>query len=277
MVISARAGDPKWSLVQGGAVRKDGHVQIIQSSLPARSFARVDLIRGLLVGGTLFLGAILLGYLIFGTSFLDRFTPSARPAPAEILAGIAAWSFALTAPAGFGLVGAVRLATVLERATYRPRLTPVARQAALLADDWTVAARVRLPDGRLVPEIVVGPFGVAVIEELPPPSAVRTQGGAWEARSGDGRWVVIENPVERTTRDAERVRRWFADDDRDFVVKVHAALVAPEGAITRSSACAVISADQIAAWLAALPPQRSLTADRRERILEQLRSEAPAA
>jgi len=260
-----------------GVVDEDGDVQIIQSSLPTRSFARLDLIRGLFVGGTLFLGAILLGYLIFGTTFLERFTPSARPAPVEILAGIAAWSFALTAPAGFGLVGAVRLATVLERATYRPRLTPVARQAARLADDWTVAARVRLPDGRVVPEIVVGPFGVAVIEEVPPASSTRSRGGAWEARTADGHWVPIEHPVERATRDAERVRRWFAADDRDFVVKVHAAVVAPEGVVARSNTCAVITADQIAPWLAALPPQRSLTPDRRGRILEHLRSEVPSA
>lgn len=249
----------------------DGLVQVIQSTRSHPPIARGDAIRGLLVGGILFVGAILLGYLVFGTSFLHQFTPSPRPQGMEILTGIAAWSFALTAPAGFGLVGAVRLATVLDRATSRPRLTPAVRMAQHLGDDCVLATRVVLPDGRMIPELIVGPFGVAVIESLPPEGASRHQGMAWEVRTYDGRWVAIENPLERAARDADRVRRWFADHDRDFVVKVHAALVSGDPSVNRTPGCAVISEDQIPAWLNALPAQRSLTADRRERILGYLR------
>lgn len=255
----------------GRRLPEDVGVQVIQATSSRPSIERADVVRGLAVGGTLFLGAILLGYLIFGTTFLHQFMPSARPAPVEILTGIAAWSFALTAPAGFGLVGAVRLATVLEQATYRPRPTPAVRWAAHLGDDCVVATRVRLPDGRIVPEVVVGPFGVAVIEELPPAGAARSRGSAWEARTGDGHWVPIENPLERAARDADRIRRWFAEDDRDFVVKVHAAVVAPDTNLARTPACALITEAQIPAWLAALPAQRSLTSDRREQIVERLR------
>ena len=253
------------------ALADDTEVQVIQSTVPRRAFGRIDALRGFLVGATLVVGAAILGYLTFGTSFLDQFMPPARPAPVEILAGIAAWSFALTAPAGFGLAGAVRLATVLEQATYRPRLTPAARQAPRIMEDWVVATRVRLPDGRIVPEVIVGTFGVAVIEELPPLAAARARGSSWEGRGSNGHWTPMENPLERATRDAERIRRWFADDDQDFVVKVHAALVAPEGALARTPTCAVITEEQIPAWLAALPPQRSLTPDRRDAILKYLR------
>ena len=271
MGISAAGASPKCPLERGAIQHDDAQVQVIQSTRPGPSIGRGDAIRGLVVGGTLFLGAILLGYLVFGTPFLHQFTPSPRPQGMEILTGIAAWSFALTAPAGFGLVGAVRLATVLDRATSRPRLTPAVKMAAHLSEDCVVAARVVLPDGRMIPEIVVGPFGVAIIESLPPEGACRNQGMAWEARTHDGRWVAIENPLERAARDADRVRRWFGDHDRDFVVKVHAALVTNDKAVARTAACAVIAEDQIPAWLNALPVQRSLTADRRERIVGYLR------
>lgn len=248
----------------------DAFVQVIQSTRPRAPITGGDAIRGLVVGGTLFLGAILLGYLVFGTSFLQQFTPSPRPQGMEILTGIAAWSFALTAPAGFGLVGAVRLATVLDRATSRPRPTPAVRMARHLGDDCVLATRVVLPDGRTIPEIVVGPFGVAVIETPPPEGASRHEGMSWEIRTHDGRWVAIENPLERAARDADRVRRWFGDHDRDFVIKVHAALVTTNPSVTRTPGCAVIAEDQIPAWLNALPVQRSLTPDRRERILTYL-------
>lgn len=246
-------------------------VQVIQSTTFGQPIGRSDVIRGLLVGGALFVGAIVLGFLIFGTPFLSQFTPSGRPAPVEILAGIAAWSFALTAPAGFGLVGAVRLATVLDQATTRPRVTPALRSAAAMGDDCAIATRVRLPDGRLIPELVIGPFGVAVIEELPPAAVSRHRGESWEARTADGHWVPIENPLDRASRDADRVRRWFAGGDQDFVVKVHAAVVAPDDAISRTPSCAVITVEQLPAWLASLPAQRSLTRDRREEILDRLR------
>lgn len=249
----------------------DTSMQVIQSTRARPPIARGDAIRGLIVGGILFVGAILLGYLIFGTPFLHQFTPSPRPQGMEILTGIAAWSFALTAPAGFGLAGAVRLATVLDQATSRPRPTPAFRMAQHLGDECVLATRVVLPDGRMIPELIIGPFGVAVIESLPPEGASRHQGMAWEARTHDGRWVAIENPLERAARDADRVRRWFGDHDRDFVVKVHAALVAGDASVARTPGCAVITEDQIPAWLNALPVQRSLSPDRRERLLGYLR------
>ena len=60
-------------------------------------------------------------------------------------------------------------------------------------------------------------------------------------------------------------------DDADFIVKVYAAVVGPEPTVTRTSDCAVLTPDQLAPWIAGLPPQRTLTEGRRERVLEYVR------
>ena len=52
-----------------------------------------------------------------------------------------------------------------------------------------------------------------------------TSGRRWELRDDRGRWVPIEAPVDRASRDAERVRGWLGGEDRDFVVRVYAAIV----------------------------------------------------
>jgi hypothetical protein len=86
----------------------------------------------------------------------------------------------------------------------------------------------------------------------------------------------MEAPLDRATRDAERVRGWLAGDDRDVLVRVYAVIVTDDHQIERSPACAVVSSSQLAAWITALPPQRGLTTDRRERLVEQIRSVASA-
>jgi hypothetical protein len=131
---------------------------------------------------------------------------------------------------------------------------------------------VRLPDGRVVPEMVVGPFGVAIVEEVPPPARSRHRGGTWEVKASGGRWVPIENPLDRASRDADRVRTWLAHDDRDHVTKVHAAIVDPTAGLPRTPTCAVITPDEVIPWLASLPVQRSLTPARLADIVETIRS-----
>jgi hypothetical protein len=216
-------------------------------------------------------GGLLIGWFSFGLGFVEQFT-AARPSAAQMATGALAWGFALIAPALFLMVGLARLVDTLELLSLRRRRPrPVAAIAGSLPADHVAAARVRLPDGRVIPELVIGPFGVAVIEELPSPRLSRHQGGAWEARAADGRWRPIENPLERASRDAERVRRWLADDDRDHVVKVHAAIVAPEGSVARIPTCAVVAEEDLVAWLAALPVQRSLNGDRRAAIVEMVK------
>jgi hypothetical protein len=84
--------------------------------------------------------------------------------------------------------------------------------------------------------------------------------------------MPYDNPLERAARDAERVRNWFAAGEQDFVVKVYAAVVTSDTSLDRTPACAVISPEQIPAWLASLPPQRSLSSSRRAELLDQIRS-----
>jgi hypothetical protein len=172
------------------------------------------------------------------------------------------------------VVGGARLASVVDAiVSSRPRPTPAARLAGQLGDEYSVGSRVRMPDGRVIPELVIGPFGAAVIEELPPSRATRHRGSVWEVRGPRGRWLPLENPLERATRDAEAVRRWFAHDDRDFVVKLYAAVVASDQVVDRTPTCAVIQASQIPAWLLSLPAQRSLSEARRAQLVDHLRGE----
>jgi len=118
----------------------------------------------------------------------------------------------------------------------------------------------------------VGPFGVAVIGEMPSPRNTRRNGTNWELRRVDGRWGPMEDPRERTARDAERIRYWIAAEDRDFIVKVYAAVVIGDYDLTRTAACAAITADQVPGWIVSLPPQRSLNEDRRRDVVERIRT-----
>jgi hypothetical protein len=229
-----------------------------------------------LFAGTIFtaVGLALL-YLVFGGAFMTRFMPSGRPSTYDLVIGALAWTFALTAPAGFGLVGLARLATAYERwRARRPRITPSVRLRRAIGDDHVVATSVRLPVGnRMLPELIVGPFGAAVIEELPPPGAVLSRGvRTWEVRVGNGYIRTIENPMDRATHDAEIVRSWLSPEDADHVLKVYAAVVGSDKHVERTAACAYIEPSQIPEWLSSLPPQRSFDQGRRDRIVREIRS-----
>jgi hypothetical protein len=241
-------------------------MQVITPRVPGHD--RQAIVVGTLVGAVLLVGGLCIAWLAFATPFIQHFTPTGRANTSQVVVGMLAWSFALIAPATFIIVGVARIVTVFDTvAGTRPRPTPASRLSKVLGEEFVVGSRVRLPDGRIVPEMVIGPFGVAVLEELPPASVTRRNGIAWEVRTREGRWIPITNPLDKATRDAERVRRWLGQDEQDFVVKVYAAVVAPDTSLPRTSTCAVITSGQIPAWLASLPPQRSINASRRERIV----------
>jgi hypothetical protein len=124
-----------------------------------------------------------------------------------------------------------------------------------------------------VSDVVLGPFGAAVLRELPPAPVTRIRDGRWELKARRG-WITLENPLDRASRDAERVRRWLGHDDADFVVKAYAAVVGTGWKIARTADCAVLTPDEVAAWISALPPQRSLTEGRREQVLDLVREAA---
>jgi hypothetical protein len=236
---------------------------------------RRGVITALGIGLVLVAAAASFAYLVFGAGFLQRFMPTGRPSTYQLVIGALAWTFGLTAPAGFGVVGVARLFTAFERwRARRPRITPAVRLRRAIGDDHIVATSVRLPDGsRTVPELVVGPFGAAIVEELPPAGAVMSRGvRSWEVRTGNGYIRTIENPFERAAHDAERVRSWLSPEDGDHVLKVYAAVVGRDPRVERTASCALLAQDQVAEWLTSLPPQKSLDASRRERVVREIRA-----
>ena len=247
-------------------------MQVITSSRTARPPLGAVLV-GLAAGSILLLGGLFLAWVAFATPVFTGLTPAApRPGLAQLAVGGAIWAFTLVAPPSFAIVGALRIGRVARAVTARPPARALTHVAKALGDEYTAASDVRLPDGRIVRDLVLGPFGLAVINELPPPRATRHTGISWEIRRSDGRWVHFENPLERTARDGERVRRWIAATERDFVVKVYAAVVTTDPTVTRTPTCAVLTTEEIPAWLASLPPSRAITPDRRAELSEEIRS-----
>jgi hypothetical protein len=247
-------------------------MQLIQPTHLLRP-ARGPLFLGTLVGGVLLVGGLGLAWLEFATPIVRGLTPSAvRPAPDQLLIGGLVWGLSLVVPPSLAIVGAIRLCLVAAALLRRPNPGAVGNVAQELGDEYVVAPSVRLPDGKSIRNLVIGPFGVAIIGELPNPKNLRRHGNSWEFRRADGRWVAFENPLEKAARDADRIRHWLGGEERDFIVKVYPAVVIENEQFGRTPACAAITADQIPGWLAALPAQRSLSPDRQADIADRIRS-----
>ena len=247
-------------------------MQLIQPSHVMRP-ARGPIVAGTVVGAILLVGGLALAWLAFATPLVRSLTPSVvRPSPDQMALGALIWGVSLVAPPAFAIVGAVRLWSVAATLRRRPHVGALARVARQLGDEYVVAPSVRLDDARLIRNVVVGPFGIAVISEPPPPAAVRREGASWEVRRQDGRWIPLENPLDRAARDAERLRGWISSEDRDFLVRTYAVFATTDPTVARTSSCAVVVPEQVAAWLMSLPPQRSLTGSRYEDLVEAIRS-----
>jgi hypothetical protein len=240
-------------------------MEVLAARRPTRPSLLPQLL-GAAVGAVLITLGIVIAWVAYATPFLEGIVPDGRATTGQMVFGMATWSVALIAPAGFLLVGGARLAAVLAKVRLRHgMLVDRPRWATGLPAGSLVATDIDIGDGRPVSGLVVGPFGAAVIREAPPPAVTRRNGGYWEIRTPD-RWLPIEDPLGRASRDADRVRRWFAHDGQDFVVKVHAAVISVDRSIPRTATCAVIRPDEVGAWLASLPPQRSLTTGRLDRL-----------
>lgn len=210
-------------------------------------------------------------WIVFFTPLLDRAASLTPRSPAGPLFGAIAWAVALTAPTAFVVLGLSRLAGAVAHLRGRtgPR-RPVHAMARRLPAGVESLPSIHLPDGRTIPDVVLGPHGIAFFEPLPPPVASRQVGGRWEARFSDGRWRPIENPLDRAARDADGLRRFLAEDDRDFVVKVHPVVTATLPQVERTDTCAVVALADVPGWIAALPAQRSLSPARLQHVREVL-------
>lgn len=239
-----------------------------------RTGSRRSIVTGGAIGLLLVALGVALGYLALATPFSQQFIPEPRASGIRVIVSAVGWTLLIVAPATAAIAGIAWLTDVAGRASMlRGKPHPVVGLARVLGDEYAAATNVRLPDGRVVSEIIVGPHGMAVFEPMPPAAITRTQGGRWELRVGKERWIPLENPLERTVRSADRVRHWLTNEERGFVVRVHAAVLTSNTAsIARSPGCAVITREQIPAYLNSLPIQRGFTPERRAQIVEIIRS-----
>jgi len=249
-------------------------MQVIAAAPPVTIVQRLAVARATVVATLLVAAAASLAWLFIGTPFVGTLIPEGRPSDAQVIINVLVWTAVLVVPASLLLIGVTRLVEAIEAAaSLRPRpLSPAVRNA--LDDDALAATDLRLPGGRRVHELVLGTFGIVVVGEVPPQSISRNVGTRWEIKDERGRWIPVEGPLDRTSRDAERVRGWLAADERDFVVKVYAVVISNDARVGRTPNCAVISPADFGSWVATLPPQRGLTAARRERVEQKVREVA---
>jgi hypothetical protein len=210
-------------------------------------------------------------WLVFATPLLDRVIRLDSTAAATPIMGAAALAVALVAPAAFAALGISRVAGAIAQARgLSAAQPPVSRIAGQLPPGCLVLPVVCLPDGSRIPDVVVGPHGVVTFRRVPPLKAVRRTGERWEVRLSDGRWRQVESPLWRAARDAERLRRHLEAAERDFVVRVGAAVLGDPALIARAEGCAVVRLEDVPAWIAALPAQRALTPERIAHVHEIL-------
>ena len=244
-------------------------MQSIPRSGPDGHLSR--LVWGTLAGACLVAVGLGLAFLVIGTPLVARLVPGSLTGSSQVTPAMLIPALSLAAGAALLVAGTSRLAatvaSVRQRAAGR---SPVTRVMAKLPDEIVVAAGVIPHDGPRIPEVVIGPFGVAIVHELGRRDRLRLSAQGWEERTREG-WVPTDSPLEAVARDVDRVRFWLTHGDLDFVVRVYGALVSPDTTIPRSPVCAVISNEQIPAWLAALPRQRSFSAGRRNRLLTRIR------
>jgi hypothetical protein len=242
--------------------------------LPRRRVGRRGLLRAIGCGvvGTAWLSiAASSAWLVLSTPLLARLTDLGLRDSVTPVAGAVAWAVALTAPACFAVLGIMRIWGAIEGVrVVRGAISPLVRRAALLPPGCTVIPHIRLPEGRRIPDLVVGPHGVAFFEPLPRAATARRTGERWEVRFADRAWRSIENPLVRAARDGDRLRRHLESQEHGFVVRVQPAVLRDQYEVGRSDGCAVVAPDDVPAWLAALPAQRGLSPDRLARVVEIL-------
>jgi hypothetical protein len=216
-----------------------------------------------LVGTSLVLLGLWLVYLALFRNLADSLT-SVRATDHGLPLVFAAWLAALAAPLVLVLLGTDRLARLLattRRSGWRRSSTDPYRN---LPSGVVRVGRMALDDGRAAPSILIGAFGLVVVQET------QGLGAQAEVSLTGGRLAAWDDPRENAGREAERVRRWISQHDHDFVVRVYAVLVTPESWIVRTNSCSVVTPDGLGEWIDALPRQRSFSPERQARLASML-------
>jgi len=229
----------------------DVDMHLTTTAVPNRS-DRDSLMGGTLVGTLLVIGGIWLAYVAWSTPILAAISAAVRPGAAAAEPGVPMLALALAVPAIFVVVGTNRLARTIAavRRTWHGRGDRLSR---VVPADIVLARGVTLDDGRPGPTLLVGPFGLVA---------------ALETR------VVIAEDLDWAIRDADRVRHWLTQNDQDFVVRVHAVVIGQQADVERMPGCALITIEQLPAWLDSLPRQRSLSEARLARLVKLVKPRA---
>jgi hypothetical protein len=218
-------------------------MHLTTATVPSRG-GRDSVMGGTFVGGLLVLGGLWLAYVAWSTPVLEAIASAIRPGAGTPEMPMFAVAFSL--PATFVVVGTNRLARTVAaiRGTLHGRGDRLSR---ILPEDVVLARGLILDDDRPAPTLLVGAFGLAAVQESR---------------------VVTADDMLTAARDTERVRRWLIQNDQDFVVRVHTAVIGPAGTVDRTAGCALITVEQVPAWLASLPRQRSLSEARLARLVK---------
>ena len=233
--------------------------------------------RALAVARLIGLGYVLAGlwiaWLTLTTPYVDVFAAHGRAFAGDGTVHALAWLTALALPGLCLLVGAHRIlgfAEVTNPFAGR-RGDPTTGLETTLGTDYAAVHDLVLPGGRQIARMIVGPQGVVVLARLPDPSRTRQVDGHWEGRVDADHWIPVEDPCDRTARDAEAVRRWLVGDEHGFVVKVYAVMIAEADPADRNPNVAMVRPGGLPAYLASLPPHRTFTPARRRQVLDRIR------
>ncbi len=228
-----------------------------------------------MLGAGLAAAGLALAFLTVETPLASRLVTGRWTEADQLPYGALLWILGLVAGAGLLMAGTDRMAGILAAVRWsRTNGSPLDQALARLPDDVDVVRGVVPHDGRPVPTLVLGAFGVAVVAEMERPDRLRRVDGSWQARTSEG-WSPTERPVDQIAREADRVRHWLNHGELDFVVRANAALVTTDVTIPRSPLCAVLTAEQVPGWIASLPRQRSITDGRRHVLVARARGAVP--
>ena len=201
-----RRHDPEWSLARTPRRVTLMPMQVIAPPRPARELG--SLVGGTLLGAGLVAAGLCLAFITLETPFVSRLV-AGRSGSIPVVIPALVWALALIAGGALLVAGTDQLAAMVAIVRrHTTRRSPVMRALGSLPSDLIVATGVVPDDGRTVPDLVIGPFGVAVVAEIGGEDTLRRIGQSWEMRTDDG-WSLTEHPLDRAARDAERVRRWL--------------------------------------------------------------------
>ena len=194
--------------------------------------------------------AATVSYLALATPIVSRLVLSGRIASSGSAVSLLAAALIATIPVSLATAGMVRLLDAF-RIALQPQ-PDVVRRVAGRPGPARAFAPPAYPERPVARRAAVELLGDVAFRHTPGDRSVRRRGDRWEV-DVQGDWTPLELPARKprlvSIADAARVRSL----DRDFVVKVYAAVVPGSETPDRVPACFILRPDQILPYLAGLP------------------------